>query len=49
VIIYSASIVGGELHPGDDADEAAWFDPEDLPPLAFKATEAALRAAVGER
>jgi len=38
VIIYRAEVTGGELRPGDDADRAAFFDPQALPPLAFAAT-----------
>ena len=38
VIVYLAEIVGGELRPGDDADAAQFYDPKDMPPLAFKAT-----------
>jgi ADP-ribose pyrophosphatase YjhB (NUDIX family) len=39
VIFYSGQIMGGELVAGDDADEAAWFDKDHLPPLAFKSTD----------
>jgi ADP-ribose pyrophosphatase YjhB (NUDIX family) len=42
VILYQAHIVGGELQAGDDVDAAAFFDPNDLPPLAFEATRKAL-------
>lgn len=41
VIVYRARIVGGELRAGDDADQVAFFAPEELPSLAF-ATEIAL-------
>ena len=42
VIIYCARPVAGQLCPGDDVDAAAFFAPEDLPTLAFRATERAL-------
>jgi ADP-ribose pyrophosphatase YjhB (NUDIX family) len=42
VIVYQARIVGGDLRAGDDADQVAFFAPEELPPLAFRATEIAL-------
>lgn len=38
IIAYQAVVVGGELCAGDDADQAAFFPLETLPPLAFKAT-----------
>lgn len=38
IIVYSAEIIGGELSPSDDADAAAWFERDNLPPLAFRAT-----------
>jgi 8-oxo-dGTP diphosphatase len=42
VIVYRAFVTGGVLHPGDDADQAAFFDRDNLPPLAFRATRLAL-------
>jgi ADP-ribose pyrophosphatase YjhB (NUDIX family) len=42
VIVYSADVLEGELNPGDDADQARFFPPEELPELAFKATRKAL-------
>ena len=39
IIVYHAEVVGGELIPADDADAAEWFARDDLPPLAFKATQ----------
>jgi len=42
VIVFAATILSGEMQPGDDADRAEWFDATDLPPLAFRATEAVL-------
>jgi 8-oxo-dGTP diphosphatase len=38
VLIYKAEITGGILLAGDDADRAAFFSRDKLPPLAFKAT-----------
>lgn len=39
LIVYSAEIQGGELQPGDDADEVGFFSPGDFPPLAFNTTK----------
>jgi ADP-ribose pyrophosphatase YjhB (NUDIX family) len=39
VLIYTAELVGGELHAGDDADAAAFFGRTELPPLAFRSTK----------
>jgi ADP-ribose pyrophosphatase YjhB (NUDIX family) len=39
VIVYLAEVISGELIPADDADAAEWFARNDLPPLAFKATQ----------
>jgi len=39
VILYRAEIEYGELNAADDADEAAFFGPDNLPPLAFEATK----------
>jgi 8-oxo-dGTP diphosphatase len=44
VIVYRARIVEGELRAGDDASEAGFFDPEDLPPLAFDVTRRSIEA-----
>jgi 8-oxo-dGTP diphosphatase len=30
---YRATVVGGELRPGDDAADAAWYDPAELTDL----------------
>ncbi|HMD89452.1 MAG TPA: NUDIX domain-containing protein [Anaerolineaceae bacterium] len=45
VIIYRAELRGGSLRAGDDADQAAFFDRQELPPLAFRAT----RLVLGEK
>ncbi|MGD0612958.1 MAG: NUDIX hydrolase [Anaerolineales bacterium] len=47
VIYYRAEIIAGDLQAGDDADAAGFFDPSDLPPLAFKATREFLKKLPG--
>jgi ADP-ribose pyrophosphatase YjhB (NUDIX family) len=42
IIVYHAEVTGGQLHPDDDADAAEWFVRENLPPLAFRATQIVL-------
>lgn len=42
VIVYFGTIVGGEIAASDDVDTVAFFDPMDLPPLAFEATHRAI-------
>lgn len=42
VIVYLARELGGGLRPADDVDRAAFFAPDDLPSLAFDATQIAL-------
>lgn len=42
IIVYQAEIISGELIPADDADAAEWFTRDQLPPLAFKATQKVL-------
>ncbi len=42
VIIYRADVVGGKLKAGDDAERVGFFDRDQLPPLAFRATHRAL-------
>jgi 8-oxo-dGTP diphosphatase len=42
IIVYGAQVISGELMAGDDADQAAWFERADLPPLAFRATQKTL-------
>ena len=42
VILYRAEVVGGALKPMDDADAVGFFKPDELPPIAFKATKRAL-------
>jgi|YNPNPStandDraft_1061719.scaffolds.fasta_scaffold04805_5 ADP-ribose pyrophosphatase YjhB (NUDIX family) len=42
VIVYRARVTGGRLQAADDADEAAFFGPDELPALAFQATRQAI-------
>ncbi len=42
VIIYRGRITGGTLQAADDAEDADFFAPEQLPPLAFQATRRAV-------
>jgi len=44
VIVYEAEIMRGELTPADDADAAEWFGRENLPQLAFRATQKVLES-----
>ena len=42
IIVYLATVEGGELKPDDDADAAEWFERTSLPQLAFRATQVVL-------
>jgi ADP-ribose pyrophosphatase YjhB (NUDIX family) len=42
VVVYCARLVGGEPRADDDVDQVAFFGPDELPPLAFRATQIAL-------
>ena len=42
IIFYRVEIKSGELVPGDDVDQVAFFSPNDLPPLAFSTTRQVL-------
>lgn len=44
VIVYRAEVLGGELKPDDDADAVEWFGRDELPPLAFRATQKVLQS-----
>ena len=39
IIVYQAEVLGGALKPDDDADAVEWFGRDNLPPLAFRATQ----------
>jgi ADP-ribose pyrophosphatase YjhB (NUDIX family) len=38
LIVYKAIVLSGKIRAGDDVDEAAFFDRENPPPIAFKTT-----------
>lgn len=42
IIVYYAEVISGDLVPADDADAAEWFARDELPPLAFRATQKVL-------
>lgn len=42
---FAATVVAGELRAGDDAADAGWFGRDQLPPLAFASTRAAVSGA----
>ena len=42
VIVYHAEFISGNLVPADDADAAEWFARDELPQLAFNATQKVL-------
>lgn len=42
VILYQAEVLSGTLTPSDDADAVDWFASNNLPPLAFSATQQAI-------
>ena len=42
-VLYRGRLLGGELRAGDDADAVAFFDPADLPELAFASTRDAIK------
>lgn len=42
VIVYRGEVLSGALQAADDADQAEWFARNELPRLAFRATEAML-------
>ena len=44
VIVYQADILGGEMQADDDADAVEWFGKNNLPPLAFLATQKVLQS-----
>lgn len=49
VLVFLATVRRGEPRPGDDADAIGFFGLEDLPPLAFRATQASIDRWRGRR
>jgi ADP-ribose pyrophosphatase YjhB (NUDIX family) len=49
VILYAAQVVGGALRAQDDAADARWFGPLDLPELAFRSTQVLITTWSGKR
>ena len=49
IIFYRAELLSGQLTARDDADQAAFFPLDDLPPLAFQATKRILERLRDER
>ena len=44
VIVYQAEVISGDMKPDDDADAVEWFARENLPALAFRATQKVLES-----
>ena len=42
ILVYRGEILGGQLHPGDDASQIGFFPKNGLPPLAFQTTHVIL-------
>jgi len=47
VIVYQAEFIGGEMRANDDADAVEWFGKDNLPSLAFLATQKVLQSFYG--
>jgi len=46
-ILFEATWLSGTAAPGDDADAAAFFGRDEVPPLAFASTETVVRRWLG--
>ena len=49
LLVYTAQVSGGTLLAADDADQAAWFSLDLLPPLAFHSTRFILDRVISEQ
>lgn len=47
VIVYQAEYISGKMQANDDADAVEWFGKDDLPSLAFLATQKVLQSFYG--
>jgi ADP-ribose pyrophosphatase YjhB (NUDIX family)/GNAT superfamily N-acetyltransferase len=43
LLVYAGHVVSGEIEAGDDAEEAGWFGPDELPEIAFRTHREVLR------
>jgi ADP-ribose pyrophosphatase YjhB (NUDIX family)/GNAT superfamily N-acetyltransferase len=43
LLVYAAHVISGEIAAGDDAVDAGWFGPEELPEIAFRTHRKVLR------
>ena len=43
LLVYGANVVSGQLQAGDDATDARWFGPNELPQIAFRTHREVLR------
>ena len=43
LLVYAAHVTSGQIEAGDDAVDAGWFGPDELPELAFRTHQAVLR------
>jgi len=47
IIVYQAEVISGEMQADDDVDAVGWFDKNNLPLLAFRATQKVLQSFYG--
>ena len=49
LVVFRGRATGGELSAGDDAEEAAYFAPDELPEIAFDCQRRVLRRLAGRK